>query len=1184
MKRVLQTGFLSCVVGWLGALAPAGAAAPLTLPFVNLGGYTTNQMTNYAASATPSSPMTSTGSRYYRGAFSASSAATRLAVQADDGADVYVNGVKIISKKGSGTHWPDLSGSLDILDYAFATGVDYCIEIDYQNNAYDPGDTDGVSLYAFNGGGSVRDGIALRGIDSVCAGGTAAWSACGDPPFTWSCSPPWLATVSGTGNDVTVSAWYEGTGTITATDSNGKSGTRALRVFRLQIEPIFSITCEGWTNWYILTNAEVSSGVAWNPAGAISANTRTNQMAFASPGTNILSAQWQGCTAYATTVVIRVQSATASTNWLCAGGQVVYSATTIPAGMESYVSWTGDASDGAGRYFTNTYATPGIKLATASCGPSSQTATVTVHKVNITNALEYALVGGSPAPFRLSDDSVGPYTWSVTPSGPGVNGSGTSVTVSGGSAPGAYTVKAEATPLPSCSDTSTLQVVQVAFSGGNMAFCEGMTSNLTFTVNPSSALSLLSFDTVTNLTTGGTNTHAHLTVSGTNLTVHGDVAGTAYLRAKLGNSVLTGPALQIVRVTFPSEPWYVGVGKDVTNTVTIVPTNAPVTFDTASASIATATAVAGGVKLTGVAPGTTQVRAKVGGSLVCGTKDVTAVRAAFPTNVLTICNGGNATFGALVEPPGAPVTFSVSDTNIVQLAIQGTNLTVTALTNGKAVVRAKIGAATFDEMLIKSVTITFPPNDWFALRGVQQTFEIQIPPDVAASDLVFTLANSNIASIVSAPPQVKITGWSNGTVQVNANIGAVQFCATKAVTIFSAQLQSIEFTSDHNLICNGTHITNAGTRFPDIEWNPGTGMNAPMTHTAGITNRIAATVALAVDGLPTGTVMALKGDSDEPALDCGATNSFSSGSNAYSIFVKGLSPLGKEIRTINESIAWSLELAGNVLLLTNSGPHMIFTTLGTPITSAPMLASIPTVPRMIEALPRLQAAIAYAGASPNAYTCYPRIVWHVVNEYKNYSLKNGTLQDDTAWELPFRAPRDCIAIARYARNVCMVMGIPGSFESPLFMAHYRTPTNLNRPNTALVGNLNMPLVTPGSQGPTVPPGLNTNWNLSLADINCRPYGNPSGAPGQVGGSGGLNAFEAAVVYTDLAGKKWYFPAGAGGARYDNPDGVIRLFTTMVWVAYADHDGNPDNDDELVVQAVEHTYIPLPSLQDAELCP
>ena len=68
-----------------------------------------------------------------------------------------------------------------------------------------------------------------------------------------------------------------------------------------------------------------------------------------------------------------------------------------------------------------------------------------------------------------------------------------------------------------------------------------------------------------------------------------------YLRVKLGSTTLIGPTVTIVQVTFPPEVWYVGVGKSADFNVTIIPSNAPVTFDTVSNGVVTVSPIAGGV-------------------------------------------------------------------------------------------------------------------------------------------------------------------------------------------------------------------------------------------------------------------------------------------------------------------------------------------------------------------------------------------------------------------------------------------------------------------------------------------------------------------------------------------------------------------------------------------------------------
>lgn len=405
--------------------------------------------------------------------------------------------------------------------------------------------------------------------------------------------------------------------------------------------------------------------------------------------------------------------------------------------------------------------------------------------------------------------------------------------------------------------------------------------------------------------------------------------------------------------------------------------------------------------------------------------------------------------------------------------------------------------------------------------------------------------------------------------------------------VIKVDLSSIEFTSDHNLMHDGNDVLDEGVRCPDVEWVSGaTGANAPMSHTAGDDKRISITLNLSVDGLPVETSYTITGTSAESSLSFSASGSIANGN--VNIPIISTKSIGKEIRRIDASVSWTINVFGQTLDLGLSGPHRIYTTLGTPIFSEPSKASVPNEPRMQIAVMQVAAAIAAAGTAPDAYTCYPRIVHTVVNGPGLYSLDNGSLDDVSAWELPVRKPKDCIAIARFARNVCMAEGIPGGFEAPTYMAYYATasdPPSAPRPTKAVVGSLRKPsYIHPYDKPP--PPllaGLDPSFILGLADRNCTKYGSPSTDRGTVGcGPDGLNAFEAAVVYTDLQSKRWYFPAGVtGNPCYDTADAVVQVFQTMVWVGLGDHDGDPDSPPVPIVQAVDYIYT---QQTDATLCP
>ena len=578
----------------LGAAGPRAGGAPLSLPFVSLVAGNTNSLTNYAsaASSLPMYSMTTTGSLVFRGAFTPGSLNTRVAIHSDDGSSLFINGAEVAlpgMSEGTATHWESLASSLRTASYTFNEITEYCIQINYKNNQHTNNDVDGVSLIAFDGGGSVRDGIAVWGNEkTVCVGGFITLNACGEGAINWTSSDPGVATVSSPGGSASVTGVSGGSVTITATDSLGKTGSRTVKVIQLGLTPDWFTTCAGVANAVTLTNAEITGGVTWNPPGNPPATGPSASLSFSSPGENYFSASWNGCVVRGTGVVIVASTLTANSNALCGGGQIIYTATTSPAGYENYLVWSGQGLTGVGSKRTNTYSTPGLKTVTVTCGTSTLSKNITVHKVAITNSPQYGLAGSlTPVNFYLSSDSVGPFSWEAAPAGVAVSGSGLTGSAVPGNTAGTYTIKAFATPLPGCFDTGTLQVVQVTFSQNPIVLCVSSAANIPFTVNPPSALSLLSFDTVTNTSYAGVNQMAFVSPYGTNLTVQGLVAGDAYVRVKMNGAVLLIP-LQIVRVTFPSDPWYVGVGKSADFTATIIPAGAPVTFDTASNSIATA--------------------------------------------------------------------------------------------------------------------------------------------------------------------------------------------------------------------------------------------------------------------------------------------------------------------------------------------------------------------------------------------------------------------------------------------------------------------------------------------------------------------------------------------------------------------------------------------------------------------
>jgi hypothetical protein len=179
---------------------------------------------------------------------------------------------------------------------------------------------------------------------------------------------------------------------------------------------------------------------------------------------------------------------------------------------------------------------------------------------------------------------------------------------------------------------------------------------------------------------------------------------------------------------------------------------------------------------------------------------------------------------------------------------------------------------------------------------------------------------------------------------------------------------------------------------------------------------------------------------------------------------------------------------------------------------------------------------------------------------------------------------DCISISTFMKNVCFVTGLPGTFDTKTFMAFYvrgadaNGPAEPDRPKVAVVGDLSFPnLIHPGDKGPSPNGAGNPTWKLFLADSHCLggtavdANGNP--LPGRVGCTGGLNGFEAAVLYTDPGGKTWFFPGGTAHV-YKSKDTVVQIFRTMVWTDRTDPTQPPDpNTNPLKVYGVDYIYNP-----------
>jgi len=170
--------------------------------------------------------------------------------------------------------------------------------------------------------------------------------------------------------------------------------------------------------------------------------------------------------------------------------------------------------------------------------------------------------------------------------------------------------------------------------------------------------------------------------------------------------------------------------------------------------------------------------------------------------------------------------------------------------------------------------------------------------------------------------------------------GPLGFIAEDAVcvTIVSAHVKSIEFTSDHGLLkkdpTTGSIWGDSSEPFESPEWVAGRTAISPISQTRN--TNVTATVKVEVK--PAGIVYALVGSSDENCLSLGTPGTTTSNGSIQEIDVTSYSStVGCEVGIIEENIEWGFLFgaeshSGFISINAEvSGPHKVYVTYGTPV-------------------------------------------------------------------------------------------------------------------------------------------------------------------------------------------------------------------------------------------------------------
>lgn len=100
---------------------------------------------------------------FYEGYFAPYSNNSKLALLSDDGTSVWIDGAQVLNRAGTGQGFEKFETTFYPLSYSFQAGRTYHLRLQYTNTTHrNDADVDGISLWAYDGGGEMIDkSIAL---------------------------------------------------------------------------------------------------------------------------------------------------------------------------------------------------------------------------------------------------------------------------------------------------------------------------------------------------------------------------------------------------------------------------------------------------------------------------------------------------------------------------------------------------------------------------------------------------------------------------------------------------------------------------------------------------------------------------------------------------------------------------------------------------------------------------------------------------------------------------------------------------------------------------------------------------------------------------------------------------------------------------------------------------------------
>lgn len=352
----------------------------------------------------------------------------------------------------------------------------------------------------------------------------------------------------------------------------------------------------------------------------------------------------------------------------------------------------------------------------------------------------------------------------------------------------------------------------------------------------------------------------------------------------------------------------------------------------------------------------------------------------------------------------------------------------------------------------------------------------------------------------------------------------------EASPVPEVSFEALDFTSNiHNLRRDGARLSQAGEKYPDIEWRSGQDAVAPILHAAD--KPVKADLLLQLKGVRPGAKLAVTGESETYlTLDLkGETTigSFIEENEIVRVPVTAAKNLAKGLKKMKDRIRWKLELTqptgerSEADLGTTSGVvcYLAFTDV---VRSSPD-AYQPTPNRIEHAYNRFNSAV----GTLELQSPWNDQVHSLSKQVGRYYNPVNHFDDDDCWFVPGTwgvrgGGASCISIVRYCRAVLEVLGYPGTIRMDAVYARPETPT------MATLGGIDSPDI------------YKNGLKLFLVD-------NRNTANGSVGGFGGMNNYEGVLIYTGEKGTV-YFPGGTQ-YMYSNINQVLGVFRALVWARW-----------------------------------